>query len=188
MATDTKKARSLKKGSRQRHSMSSVLTPDELEKPGAALIALLLERAHTYQMTVDELATRIGVSYSYFAWLRRKKDAIPKIGTDVIERIAEFLELPKVAVMLLAGHLKPSDFDQIPQNTKINVENALRFIQSDPVIGPHMPATIFTADLALQQFMVSLYEMASGRLLITSMKSAEEIVALHREYFAGKKE
>lgn len=157
-------------------------------QPGAALIALLLEKAHTRRIGMQELAKDLGITYGYFTWIRRRKEAVLKIGDEVIERIAEFLELPKVAVMLLAGQLKLADFDQKPENLKTNLENALRFIQGDPKIGPYVPATIFAADSALQLLVVSLYEMATDRVLIASKKTPEEIAALHKEFFAGSNE
>lgn len=137
---------------------------------------------------MNELAKELGITYQHFALMRRKPEGVPKLGYKVIERAAKFLEVPKVTVMLLADQLKISDFDQKPEDLKINLENALRFIHGDPKIGPYVPLTTFVADIELQLLVVVLYELATGRVLIPSKRSPEEIAALHKEFFSETSE
>lgn len=185
MAGDKRKARPSKPSSRRRklETTWSVLAPEELRYPGAKLIATLLERAYTRRIGMNELAKELGITYQHFSLVRRKPEGVPKFGDEVIERAARFLDVPKVTVMLLADQLKITDFDQKPEDLKMNLENALRFIQGDPKIGPYVPLTIFVADTQLQLLVVTLYELATGRVLIPSKKTPEEIAALHKEFF-----
>lgn len=164
----------------------SALSPSELSRPGATLLALILEAANTRGLGARELAEdALGVSYSYFASLRNGEKEITKIGDDVITRIAKFLGLPKVAVMLAAGQLKLEDFYQDPEIFQTHLQPALQFIQRDPNVGAHMPASVFTADPAIQQFVVILYEKAYGKTLIPSKVSLEEIAKRYKNLIDG---
>lgn len=122
----------------------------------------------------------LGVSYSYFAGLRSGEKEIPKIGEDVIAKVAKFLGLPKVVVMLAAGQLRLEDFYQDPNVLGAYLEPSLQYIQRDREVGAYMPPSIYTAEPALQHFVVTLYEKAFGKTLIPSKASLEEIVERYK--------
>ncbi len=119
-----------------RENRSAVLRGKELHWPGAPLLALLLEAGHTRGLSIRELAEKhLGITHSHFLLLRKGKRSIPKLGDDTMDKIAEFLGLPRVMVMLAAGQLKPEHFYQQPQMMNQYVERALKFIQTDPEFG-----------------------------------------------------
>lgn len=157
-----------------------VLTPEEQRRPGAALLALLLEAAYVNGLSMRDLAREIGLSYPYFAGIRNGGNDIRKLGDKHFDRIAALLNLPKVAVLLAAGKLTLADFCQNPTFLRTDLVPALEFIQRDPEIGPYFPPSVFSADPSIQQLLVLLYEKATGRLLIRSKSSIDEIRERHR--------
>lgn len=170
----------------RRNTSWGILTPEELARPGGTLLALILEAANTRGLSTRRLAPEfLGVTYSYFAGLRNGTKEIPKIGDAVITKTARFLGLPKVVVMLAAGQLKLEDFYQNPEIVQTHLLPALQFIQRDPEIGSYMPASVFTAEPALQQFIVALYEKAHSKTLIPSKVSLEEITERYKHLMNG---
>ena len=173
-------------GVRQKGGAGAPLSSSELSRPGATLLALILDAANTRRLGTRELAEKeLGVSYSYFASLRSGEKEIAKIGDDLVARIAKFLGLPKVAVMLAAGQLKLEDFYQEREILQTHLQPALQFIQRDPRIAPLVPASVFDADVALQQLVVILYEKAYDRTLIPSKVSIEEIAERYKTLIEG---
>jgi transcriptional regulator with XRE-family HTH domain len=155
----------------------AVLREDELQWPGATLLALLLEKAHSSGLSYKELAEeRLGISKSHLQLLRTGKRQIPRLSPETMDKIAQFLALPKVIVMLAGGQLKLEDFYQMPEVLETSLQAALQFIQKDPELGPYMPPSTFKADRALRRFIVLLYEKASGRSLIPGRASLAEII------------
>jgi len=154
----------------------------EQQWPGATLLALLLEAANTRGLSVRELAEdHLGITYSHFMLLRKQHRSIPRLGDDVMGKIAKFLVLPKVVVMLAGGQLTLEDFFQDPQVLEQYLEPALLYMQRDPQLGPYMPPTAFTADAQLRRYMVLLYEKATGRVLLPSRTTPDEIVERYKE-------
>lgn len=162
-----------------------VLTPDELRRPGAVLLGLLIEAANNQGYGTSELAEELGVTYAYLAALRNGKNPIPKIGDELVDRIAAFLQLPKVAVMLAAGQLHPQDFYQQPDIVRHHLMPALKFIQSDSQFGRLLPPSVFNAEPALQHLIITLYEQATGRTLIPTRINPEEIAQRFKDLVRG---
>ena len=108
MAGHTRKARSGKPPEAQRKGTGwAVLAPGELARPGATLLALLLEAANTRGLSMRELAEQgLGVSYGYLAALRNGEKENPNLGDDAIARATAFMGLPKVVVILAASQLR----------------------------------------------------------------------------------
>jgi hypothetical protein len=154
-----------------------VLKGKELHWSGATLLALLLEAANTRGLSLRELAEEhLGVTYSHFMLLRKGQRSIPRLGDEIMGKIAVFLGLPKVVVMLAGGQLTLKDFFQDPKVLEEYLEPAMQFMQRDPELGPHMPPSAFTADVQLRRYIVLLYEKATGRVLLPSRTSPSEIV------------
>src|SRR5580658_8142506 len=154
-----------------------VLKGKELHWSGATLLALLLEAANTRGLSLRELAEEhLGVTYSHFMLLRKGQRSIPRLGDEIMGKIAVFLGLPKVVVMLAGGQLTLKDFFQDPKVLEEYLEPAMQFMQRDPELGPQMPPSAFTADVQLRRYIVLLYEKATGRVLLPSRTSPSEIV------------
>ena len=154
----------------------AVLQGEECHWPGAPLLALLLEASYTRGLSLHDLAEHhLGITHSHFLLLRKGQRSIPRLGEEVMNKIAKFLGLPKVVVMLAGGQLKLEDFYQNPEVLDSFLAPALQFIQKDPELGPYMPPSAFVADEALRRFIVLLYEKASGKLLLPSRATLKNI-------------
>jgi len=159
----------------------AVLRGKELHWPGAPLLALLLEAGHTRGLSIRELAEKhLGITHSHFLLLRKGKRSIPKLGDDTMDKIAEFLGLPRVMVMLAAGQLKPEHFYQQPQMMNQYVERALKFIQTDPEFGHQMPPELFTQSLDVRRFVILLYEKATKQTVLPPRETLGSIVEAYQ--------
>lgn len=138
---------------------------EELERPGSALLAMLLTAATHRQMQLQELAAALGVTYPYIAQLRSGYRQVVNASEDFLTRAAEFLGVPRVQVLLAAGRVRIEDF-YAPSDLQAKVEPALRYIQADGEIGGSMPASVFKADPELQMFIIDLYQKVTHRNLL----------------------
>jgi len=158
-----------------------LLTGDDLKRPGATLINLILAAATDRRIGMAEIGKEaLGVSPSYFHALRSGSRPLTKLGDEHIEHAAAFLGMPKVAVLVAAGRLDLEDFYAEPATYHKYLAPALRHIQSDPEIGHFVPAAILEADPAIQKCFVLLYEKATGATLIPGKVSASQIAERHR--------
>jgi hypothetical protein len=172
----TKRGSARKVGSPESAPKWAVLQGEELSWPGAPLLALLIEAGNTRGLSSRELAEqRLGITYSHFQLLRKGERSMSKLQDETLDRIAAFLGLPKVIVMLAGGQLRLEDFYPDPSAFEQQLESALRFIQRDPEFGPYMPPSTFAADAQLRRFILMLYEKASGTSLIPSGTTVEGI-------------
>lgn len=143
----------------------SGLDKNEIKRPGAALLVMLLNAATHKQMQLQELAAELGVTYSYLSQLRSGYREIINVSENFLSRAAAFLEVPRLPVLLAAGRVKIEDFYAVSEIAS-KIEPALRFIQTDGEIGGSMPATVFLADKQLQLFIVDLYQKVTHRNLL----------------------
>lgn len=160
----------------------NLLSPKELQLPGATLLALLLRSAHSRGITPRELAeTHLGLSYTHFVSLRKGHRPISRLGSETIEKAAKFLGRPKVVVMLAAGTLELADFFQSPEILDQNVDAALQFIHSDPDGEMPMPLSAFRAPIDLRRYIVRLYEQASNKVLIPERVGLKDIIQTFKQ-------
>jgi hypothetical protein len=143
-----------------------IMTPEEMARPGAVLIALIFQAAKNKNLRPAETCDALGISYSYFTALRNGGKPISKISDEMVDKIAVFLQLPKIVVMLAAGQLKLEDFFYVGEDIDSLLPVALNFIQNDPGFGPFMPLAVFSSHRDLQLFLVMLYEKATGKTVL----------------------
>lgn len=142
------------------------VTQDEMKRPGIVLIAWLTQEANERGLQMQELASELGVTYGYIAQLRNGHREIRHISDEFTDACARFLRVPRMAVMLAAGRVRPDDFYEAPESLAGLLDNALHFIQKDPDWGPFLPPEIFASTMAIKQFAVMAYEEATGRNLV----------------------
>lgn len=160
-------------------SQWAILKGNAIDGPGAPLLALLLQASTTRGLSMRELAEdHLGLTYSHFALLRKGQRSISNIGDETTAKIAKFLGLPKVIVMIAAGRLKVEDFYRDPALLDQQLGPALEFIQRDPELGLSLPPSAFVADIDLRRFLVLLYEKASGKTLLPNRASTTDILQI----------
>ena len=77
---------------------------------GAVLIAWMLDEAKLRGMKLPELARQLGVTGGYINQLRIGIRQTSNIAHEFASRCAEFLGVPTVVVLVVAGYLTLSDF------------------------------------------------------------------------------
>ncbi len=169
----------------ERPSEWGLLRDEELARPGATLMNLLLVAVAARGLSVAKLIDTLDVSPAYFYGLRSGKNDISMLGDEVIERAARFLGMSKVAAMLAAGQLKPEDFYAEPEKVKDFVQPAFQYVLSDTEIAAYIPATILTADRAIQLCVIWFYERLTGTVLIPGRVPTDEILKRHRMLVQG---
>lgn len=86
------------------------------------------------------------------------------VGTKrpTVRTISQYLEMPAVAVWLLAGKLKTADFLMPKGNVQThNLMNKIRSFQDDPIVGPLVPPEIFETSGTVKALLSSLYADAT---------------------------
>jgi len=156
-----------------------MLSDEELTRPGATLMNLILAAATERRLSMREVAEALGLSYNYFMLVRNGKAEISTLGDEHIKRAAHFLHMPKVRAMLAAGQLTPADFYIDPDIIDSYLQPALQFVQRDPQFAGRIPTKIVKEDPDVQLCVIHLYETATGRSLIPGRVSHEEIAKRH---------
>lgn len=87
---------------------SGRVSVDDLGRPGGLLIAALLQCAEERELSLSELATHMGVSYWSLSQLRIGFRPIETLDEDLAQACADYLDLPRLTVDMLAGLLDPA--------------------------------------------------------------------------------
>ena len=154
------------------------ISEDESKVKGSMLLAWLYSSASEKGLSKTELAASLGVTYGYLAQLQRDPEKkMSKVGDEFIKACSDFLEIPKLAVLMASGKISPSDFHSSSHNEyKQQLENALQFIRKDYEYAAFMPGDIMYAGLEYQQAIVLFYEQATGRKLLNKKLNLEDLI------------
>jgi transcriptional regulator with XRE-family HTH domain len=108
---------------------------------GRELIRALIKRARELGMDKYELADAIGITYPYLIALSNGSRPIPGISHDKLRRMASFLGLTFVQVLMLAEIVKPEDFvvDQ-EERLDLSLERAIENMRMDEEWGRIAPS------------------------------------------------
>ena len=82
----------------------------EPETPGYKLVQVIFERAVGEGLASTDLADHLGIAPSTLSHLKTGRRLASSLGRDVIEKFAEFLNYPVLAVLILAEQVHLSDF------------------------------------------------------------------------------
>jgi len=146
---------------------------------GTPLMEVLEEAAKRRGLSKQQLAEALGVTYGYLAQLKNAIRDPRNISDAFAEGCAVFLGVPRIKVLLLAGRVRPSDFYELgsEEEFKLSVWKALNYIKGDTEWGSYFPYGLLeaNADPAVQQFVVLLYEKATGKVLLENKVAALEL-------------
>lgn len=146
------------------------LSAAEAKRPGALLLALLIQRANEQGLTLKGMAEEVGVTAGYIAQLRNGMRAIPDVSKDFLAGCAGFLKIPVIQCAMAAGKFSIEDF-YAAREPEEQVEAALKFIQNDSVVGGMMPMETYSASRAVKFFVLMLFEVATGKKVLSSRAS-----------------
>lgn len=162
----------------RRVGWSGGLASEEKALRGATLLQWLIEAANEQGLQLNEVAERLGCTYGYLHQLRKGLKPVPGISERVIDACAEFLGIPRLAVMLAADIVKPTDFYADAEMVNSSLDTALRLIRSDPQWGPRMSPAILDLDARGKLFVINLYEQARSLQLLAGRADVENYIAV----------
>jgi transcriptional regulator with XRE-family HTH domain len=139
----------------------------EPETPGYKLVQVIFERAVGEGLASTDLADHLGIAPSTLSHLKTGRRLASSLGRDVIEKFAEFLNYPVLAVLILAEQVHLSDFYSPRNDLDRAIDRALQFMADDPEWGGMMPKDLEGASTHMKLWSVWMYERATKTRLIT---------------------
>jgi len=110
---EKKAEKKTKPAAASKNTRKSALTEKKIDKniPGSALIAKLWEKMLKDNISPHDLATQhLDISYSYLMLLGRGEAPVNQLAIPKYLRMAAYLGIPLMQVMLLAEAVAPEDF------------------------------------------------------------------------------
>ncbi|MBL1267721.1 MULTISPECIES: helix-turn-helix domain-containing protein [Halomonadaceae] len=138
----------------------------EPETPGYKLIQVIFERAVSEGLASTDLAEHLGIAPSTLSHLKTGRRLASSLGRDVIEKFAEWLNYPVLAVLILAEQVRLEDFYSPRNDLDRAIDRALQFMADDPEWGGMMPKDIEGASTHMKLWSVWMYERATKTRLI----------------------
>lgn len=167
---DNDKARPYKSQGVHRKGPRTQLVSIDPDTPGYKLVLMLYERAKDRSISISELAEQTGISQSTLSHLRTGRRHATELERESIEALASWMELPVLAILILAEQVSITDFyvhGTEGEAMEKNIRRALRFIRDDPEWGGLMPREAETGSTELKMWVIWCYESATGTKLLS---------------------
>lgn len=148
----------------------------ERTRPGGLLMAALLECASERGQTLNELSECLGKHYSYLTQLRGGHRSVCNVSDDFTQACAEYLGIPRVEVLIMAGQLGPADFFQPGDAYERALSRAMNFICDDHRYGHLITNELRNAGHDSQYAIVRLYESATGTVLLPQRSECGDVI------------
>lgn len=134
--------------------------------PGYQLLMKLFETGVARGKQMQEIADELEISRSTLSHLRTGRRLATQLDSEIISRMAKWLDMPPLAVMMLAEQVTLEDFYSQTDDLSENIERAVNFIKQDSEWGSLMPRQIDTWDAEAKLWMIWCYERATQTKLI----------------------
>ena len=131
------------------------------KSPGGVLIGWLEDDANKRGHDFKELAEALGVTMGYMLQLQRGIRRVQDITHDFCASCATYLGVPTIAVKLVAGVIRVTDFLNPAQTEEEVIERAIRKMQDDPVIRQAVPMDLTAMPLDAKKALVLMYTETS---------------------------
>ena len=139
---------------------------ERLYKGGIPLMTWLFDEGRLRGLEVSELARELNVTTGYLNQLRSGARKTEDLSHDMCESCGRFLSVPPIAVKVVAGVIRLSDFLHPAESEEEAVERAIRHIQDDPIIRQAIPVDLSALTLEAKKVVVLMYtETASQDVL-----------------------
>lgn len=138
-------------------------SPPPLLRDEQPLLRILVAEATRRGDTLAELAKALGVTYERLAQWRRNDAAIGNAHRAVHEKAGNYLGIPAMAVLILAGTVGLKELVW-PARGSLNdrVDRELERLQHDPFVGPFVPPDLASAAPAVKLFVLFLARELEG--------------------------
>ena len=156
---------------RGRRSLERAAKDATLQVRGAALARALDARAQSLGLSQRAAAHRVGFSEPYYALLMGGSRWFGAVEDQALKRIAEFLDVPMISVLLMSERISPEDFFR-----KTTLESQIDFVFStmftDKRWTSAMPrhADWKNTPLSVRLLAALLYQECSGKDLMEKAK------------------
>lgn len=131
------------------------------KEPGGALIAWLFDEARLRGMPMNEVAAELGVTYGYISQMRNGIRKTEEVSHSFCVGCAKFLGVPPMAVKIVAGVVRMTDFLPPIESQVDAVERAIRHIQNDPIIRQAVPMDLNSLSFDAKKVIALLYTETS---------------------------
>lgn len=131
------------------------------------LIQWLYKKAELQGHSRHELAPHLGITFGELMTFASGAREMAGLRNPSVRTIARYLELPPVAIWLLAGKLSATDF-LMPESSRSSVHQLIDGIQriaQDPIVGPMVPPEVFDVPDSVKALLCALYEDATTQEL-----------------------
>lgn len=153
-------------GSEGGQKSQSGLVAASPEVPGYKLLQKIFEVGASRGKQMREMADEMGISLSTLSHLRTGRRLATQLEREIIMRMAEWLELPPLAVMMLAEQVTLKHFYSQTDELTEDIERALSFIRKDSEWGGLMPRQVDAWDAEAKLWVIWCYERATQTKLI----------------------
>lgn len=147
-----------------------------LQRPGGLLMSALVVHATARGESIAQMAQALGFSYPYINLLLTGSRSVSQASNDFILACALYLKLPRLTVMLLAGHVTPEDHFELERFNARMLEPAMNYIAADPEYSGLLTAQLRSASALSKFCIIKMYERATGRRLLAEELDRDAVV------------
>ncbi|WP_157979295.1 hypothetical protein [Rhodoferax ferrireducens] len=130
---------------------------------GGPLMPWLLDECRQRGTEMLAMTTALGVTYGYINQLRNGIRKTEDVSHDFCVACARYLGVPTIAIKIVAGVVRMSDFLHPAENEEEAVERAIRHIQDDPVIRQAVPVDLSSLSFEAKKAIALLYVQSSSQ-------------------------
>lgn len=145
-------------------------------RPENPLLRLLEAQRRRESLSRRELAARLELSPAYLSQLLSHDRSLETLNMDAIRRCAEFLGLPVIICLVLAGRLTLADFLRQPDGFDAALASALATVANSPwgLEAAVTPAQLQALPREVQWLVIRLAEKADGVSLLPGRLGAAD--------------
>lgn len=148
---------------------------DPTSLTGEQLPALIYAEADRRGISLGVVADMLGMSRPYLFRLRHYPPSCQKISRNYIDKIALFLGVPVVCVMVAAGQLRADDLTFQDDDSRKEIDRAIRYMREDPAWSV-MLTDVDGLNDGLKSLIVRCYEREEGRKLLTNRNEGNSLL------------
>jgi hypothetical protein len=130
--------------------------------PGGPLVGWLFNEARRRGTPLNTMARSLGVTYGYISQLRNGIRSSEYIGHNFAEAAASYLGVPTIAVKLVAGQIRLSDFLPKHESEEDAIKRAFRHVKDDIRVRMSTPVGLSDLPLEAKRAIVLLHSENSG--------------------------